>query len=424
MIFTGEWGVMKAEIVAVGTELLLGQIVNTNARYLSERLASLGIDVYYHSVVGDNAGRLKEVLVLAMKRSDIVIITGGLGPTQDDLTKETVAALIGKQLIIDEVELRKIEVFFGKRQLSMPENNRKQALIIQGGIPLANDFGTAPGIAVKEANCHFILLPGPPREMQPMFEARVIPYLKNLLPQTVIHSKVLKFYGIGESALEEKVMGVITAQGNPTVAPLVKDGEVHLRLTAKAETVEKASDLISKTEHVIRQIAGRYLFGMDGDSLQGVVMKLLTDRKETVGSAESCTGGLVSHLLSTIPGSSKGFKGGIVSYTNEVKELVLGVPTEIIKESGAVSSETAQAMAEQIRHNTDSTYGVSVTGVAGPDTAEGKDVGTVFIGLAHPQGTHVYPLKLSGDREEIQLRSAKYALYYLWERLKEGVKKS
>ncbi|GAB7388323.1 competence/damage-inducible protein CinA [Bacillaceae bacterium] len=410
---------MKAEIIAVGTELLLGQIANTNAQFISQKLAEIGVGVYFHTVVGDNAQRLAQAVEIARKRADLLIFTGGLGPTKDDLTKETVAGLIGRTLVTDEAAMGKIEAFFRRRGTRMTENNRKQALVIAGSRVLPNEVGLAPGMALTVDGKSYMLLPGPPRELMPMFETYGIPFIRSLFPGSqVFHSQVLRFCGIGESALEEQLLDLIESQTNPTIAPLAKEGEVTLRLTARAASRAEAERLLHALERQIRERVGRYIYGVNEDTLEKVVVGKLRERGERVSVAESCTGGLVSHLLTSVPGSSSAFAGSVVCYTNESKEKQLGVPRETLAASGAVSEETARLLAENVRQTFASAYGVSVTGVAGPETVENKPVGLVYIAVAAADGpTRVRRFHLAGNREVIQWRAAKQALYELWQRI-------
>jgi nicotinamide-nucleotide amidase len=413
---------MRAEIIAVGTELLLGQIANTNAQFLSQKLAQIGVGVYFHTVVGDNSERLQQVIRLAAERSDLVIFSGGLGPTQDDLTKETVAAYVGVDLVTEANAMKYIEDFFTQRGIVMTENNRKQALVLAGSHVLPNDFGMAPGMAIRHDSTTFVLLPGPPSELYPMVDRYVMPYLIDLLPEKqVFHSRVFRFYGIGESALEERLLDLIEKQDNPTIAPYAKEFEVTLRVTARAATAEAGEALILPVEKEIRDRVGQYIYGTGEDSsLHEVLINELRKRGESIACAESCTGGTVASLITSVPGSSSVFRGGIVCYTNEVKNQVLGVSEEVLATEGAVSEQTAKLLAENVREKLGTTYGVSVTGVAGPDSSEGKPVGLVYVGIA-AEGlpTVVKELRLAGRRQAIVGRAAKFALFYALQMQKE-----
>ncbi|KNB72804.1 competence/damage-inducible protein A [Brevibacillus reuszeri] len=413
---------MRAEIIAVGTELLLGQIANTNAQFLSQKLADIGVGVYFHTVVGDNMERLLQVIRLAASRSDLVIFTGGLGPTQDDLTKESVAQHVGVGLETNLEAMKRIEDFFLQRGIVMTENNRKQALVLAGSHVFSNDFGMAPGMAIRHDSSTFVLLPGPPSELYPMVERHVMPYLIGLLPQKqVFHSHVLRFYGIGESALEEHLLDLIEKQDNPTIAPYAKEFEVTLRITARASSTEEGEALILPVEKEIRDRVGQYVYGMGEDSsLHDVLVTELGQRGETIACAESCTGGTLASLITSVSGSSAVFGGGIVCYTNEVKHQVLGVPEEVLHTVGAISEETAKLLAENVRVKLGTTYGVSVTGVAGPDPSEGKPVGLVYVGIAaEGKPTVVKELRLAGRRHAIVGRAAKFALFYALQMQKE-----
>jgi nicotinamide-nucleotide amidase len=412
---------MRAELIAVGTELLLGQIANTNAQFLSQKLAELGVNVYFHTVVGDNSERLTQVIRQAAERSDLIIFTGGLGPTQDDLTKETVAAHIGVGLETDALAMERIQSFFDQRGIAMTENNRKQALVLEGSTVFHNDHGMAPGMAVSHEEKTYVLLPGPPSELYPMVDRYVMPFLTGLLPQKqVFHSRVLRFYGIGESALEERLLDLIEQQSNPTIAPYAKEFEVTLRITARAATVEQAESLIVPVEEKIRERVGEYVYATGETSLNQVVVKELTERGETIACAESCTGGTVASLLTSVPGSSAAFHGGIVCYTDEVKHQLLDIPQDILATHGAISEATARMLAENVRVKLGTTHGVAVTGVAGPDPSEGKPVGLVYIGIASEgQSTIVKEIRLAGRRQAIIGRAAKFALFYALQRIKE-----
>lgn len=407
---------MKAEIISIGTELLLGQISNTNAQYLSGRLALLGIDVFYHTVVGDNRERLKHVIHIAQQRSDILLFTGGLGPTKDDLTKETIASILGKTLVEHVPSMESIEHFFKQRGIEMTSNNRKQSLVFEGSVVLPNDHGMAPGMAIQVENIHYLLFPGPPRELIPMFDHYAIPYLQSLnQDHFIVHSKVLRFFGIGESILEEKLIDLIDHQSNPTIAPLANEAEATIRITAKAKHLLEANEMIERIESEIKSRVGQFVYGYNDDSLASVVSSLLRENSLKLAAAESCTGGLISQLLTSLPGSSEVFTGGIVSYSPDAKINVLGVPSEVIRNTGTVSRETAEAMAVQAQKQLGADIAVSVTGVAGPDPTENKPVGTVYIGLATKLGCQTFFLQLTGSRPNIQLRAAKYALFHVYQ---------
>jgi nicotinamide-nucleotide amidase len=411
---------MNAEIIAVGSELLLGQIVNTNARFLSLNLAGMGINVYYHTVVGDNPDRLKMAIEIAEKRSDIIIFTGGLGPTKDDLTKETIAKHIGKELVMDEEALSSITQYFTKTKRMMTENNRKQAVVLKDSIVLPNDHGMAPGMLVRSNDHIYMLLPGPPKEMEPMF----IQYGQSALTSlydtgTKIVSRVLRFFGIGESALETEIEDLIDAQSNPTIAPLAADGEVTLRLTASHSNLEKAQTMLDKTEKEIRSRVGQYLYGYDNSSLMKELVAFLFEKKLTIAVAESLTGGLFQQELTTIPGTSAILTGGVVCYTNFVKQKVLNVKADTIEKYGAVSEQCARELAENVAALLGTDIGISFTGVAGPDELEGKQAGTVYVGISIGKKTFVEKLLLGGTRDAVRTRSVKYGCFYLMKLLHE-----
>lgn len=413
---------LRAELVAVGTELLLGQIVDTHSAYLSRFLSEIGIDVFYHSSVGDNQERLQNVIRVAHSRSDLVVLTGGLGPTEDDLTKEAVAAVLGLDMVEHLPSVKAMETLFQERGLDVPASNYKQALVFPGGTVFPNPNGTAPGVAVTHEGTTFVLLPGPPVELYPMVENEVRPFLEKLRPShEVLLSHVLRFYGIGESHLVKKIEPLIRYQSNPTIAPLAKEGEVTLRLSAKASDRERAWSLIRPVKEEILKQVGQYLYGVNDDTLEVVAVRALAEKGQTVALAESCTGGLIARMLTAVPGASNVFRGGFVSYSDDAKRKWLGVSPELLAADGAISAAAAQSMAEGAREQLDADWGVSVTGVAGPDPAEGKPVGLVFLGIAEKgRKTTVHRLSLRGSREKIQIRAAKHALFILQERLGKG----
>ncbi|WLR43480.1 competence/damage-inducible protein A [Bacillus carboniphilus] len=410
---------MNAEIIAVGSELLLGQIANTNAQFISEYLAEMGVDVYYHTVVGDNEQRLLDALNVAEKRASLIILTGGLGPTKDDLTKETVSKRLGIPLIYDEPSLNFIKGYYQKVNKEMPQNNKKQALVLEGAHVLKNDYGMAPGMALNYHDHYYLLLPGPPSEMKPMVLNYVVPYVKEQLKmEEMIKSRVLRFFGIGESKLEEDILDLLEMQKNPTIAPLAKSGEVTLRLTAKGKERNEIDENLDHLEQKIHARVGNYFYGYGETTLPIELMKKLTESKQTIAAAESLTGGLFSQWISAISGASSVFKGSIVSYSNEVKMTVLGVPTDLIEKHGVVSEQCAKAMAEKVRKISNTDIGISFTGVAGPEALEDHEPGTVYVGLSiRNQQTEAFSLKLSGTREMIRRYSANYGCYILLKRL-------
>lgn len=412
---------MNAEIIAVGSELLLGQITNSNARFISSHLAELGINVYYHTVVGDNAGRLEDVIQIAEERADLIIFTGGLGPTKDDLTKETIARHLGTTLEMNEEALTSIVAFFERAGRVMTENNKKQALVLKGSEVLANHHGMAPGMLYKTEERAYILLPGPPKEMEPMFQFEAKPKLARLLNQAdVILSHVLRFYGIGEAELEDRLQDLLDRQTNPTIAPLASDGEVMLRLTAKTNSEEQAWELINEAKTEILDRVGQYLYGYDNDSLASKTIELLKEQSKTISAAESLTAGLFQSELAAVAGASAVLTGGVIAYNEEMKIAQLGIAPELLKESGVVSEETAIAMAEAVRRKFGTDIAVGLTGAAGPDGHGDQPAGTVWIGIATEDGTTAYRLQLSGMRNTNRLRAVKLALSYIIRTLTEG----
>jgi nicotinamide-nucleotide amidase len=416
---------MKAEIIAIGTELLLGQIVNTNAQYIAQELANIGIDVHFQTVVGDNRERLIQALDLARQRAGLIICTGGLGPTQDDLTKDALADYLGRKLISHPPSMEKIVDFFAKRGVFMVESNARQALILEGSDALWNETGQAAGVGLQVDGTMYILLPGPPREMKPMFDRYAKPWIVDKLPKSdPLFSIMLKFVGIGESSLEHALIDLIEKQKDPTIAPYAKEGEVAIRLTTRAASKDEAMERIGAVEEEIRRRLGNYMYSDSEQdlSLEEAVLRLLAQRGHTLSVAESCSGGMLSDMLTDVSGSSAAFRGGVVCYSNAMKSKLLQVPAELLegpRAPGAVSAETARALAEHVRALTDSDYALSITGVAGPDSTEGKPVGLVYIGLSGRSGaTHVFENQFSGNRTGIKLRASKQALYRLWSELK------
>jgi nicotinamide-nucleotide amidase len=416
---------MKAEIIAVGTELLLGQIVNSNAQFLSIELAAIGIDVYFQTVVGDNSSRLEQAIEIAQSRADVIIFTGGIGPTEDDLTKDALAASLGRTLHIDRLAMDHVQRFFDDRKIVMTENNRKQALIIEGTTPLPNEIGLAVGIAFEQEKKYYIVLPGPPREMKPMFVDKAVPWLQQhaLTTEMPLYSKMLKFAGIGESLLEDKLIDLIHSQTDPTIAPYAKEGEVTVRISTKASSEHEAFKKLDILEKQIKEILPDHLYANIDVPLEQLIVDWMADAGLTLSAAESCTGGLLMESITNIPGSASMFAGGIVCYSNDLKKKLLNVPSAYLEgpdAPGAVSREVAEVLADQVRMIADSDFGLSVTGVAGPGYSERKPVGLVFIGLAERgRKTEVYELNLKGTRENIRLRTVKALLYRLWRRLEE-----
>ncbi len=405
-----------AEILCVGTELLLGDIVNTNAAFLSQRLADIGICVYRHTVVGDNAERLSAALKSALSSADLVITSGGLGPTYDDLTKETVARAMGRELTLDIASLEKIQTYFSRTGRVMTENNKKQAMQPRGARVFPNDYGTAPACAIEELERGktVIMLPGPPSELIPIFNEQVAPYLKSQ-SDAVLLSTNIHFFGIGESALEAKISSILTDSQNPTVAPYCKEGEVRLRVTAMAACESEARELCGETVNRIKASeVGQFIYGVDVDSLERALVNALHEKGMSMCTAESCTGGLVAERITSVAGCSDVFSGGVVSYTNEIKERVLRVKKDTLDVCGAVSEQCAMEMARGVRALMNTDISVSVTGIAGPTGGtEITPVGTVFIGMSTKDGESCVRLSLSGmrSREYIRTVSASNAIH-------------
>lgn len=403
---------MIVELVSTGSELLLGQIVNTNATYLSQKLNDMGYDVMYQSTVGDNKSRMTDVLQIALSRADIVITSGGLGPTLGDITKETTASLLGLEMVLHEPSVAHIRCFFERRQLQMTQNNLRQAMMPVGAIVVENRRGTAPGVILEHANKIIIHLPGPPAELEHMFENGIMPYLTQRFGgQGSIVSRVLRTFGLGESAMDERLRDHILAQKNPTIALLARSGEIHVRLTAKASSVAEAESMLDVLDRKIRDRIDEYVFGTDQVSLEQVVGELLQAYSLKIAVAESCTGGALASRITDVPGSSSYMVGGIVSYSNEVKMSILGVTAEMLTQYGAVSQATAIAMAEGVRNTLNADIGVGVTGIAGPGGGtDEKPVGLVYIAITGPHGTEVLENRFTGQRSAIKVRTVNTAL--------------
>ena len=393
---------MKAEIIAVGTEILTGQIINTNAQFLSEKLAEIGVDVYFQTAVGDNEARLLSLLEIASQRSNLVILTGGLGPTEDDLTKQTLAKFLGKDLVFDPQAQEKLDIFFAHRpDYARTPNNERQAQIVEGATPLPNETGLAVGGVSEVDGVTYVVLPGPPSELKPMVLNQLLP---KLMTGTKLYSRVLRFFGIGESQLVTILADLIDHQTDPTLAPYAKTGEVTLRLSTKAVSQEKADQALDILENQIlsrRTFEGISLrdicYGYGEEtSLASVVVEELKKRQKSITAAESLTAGLFQATLADFSGVSAIFNGGFVTYSLEEKSKMLDISKQELKEHGVVSEFTARKMAEQARIKIQSDYGVSLTGVAGPDSLEGHPAGTVFIGLAHAKGTEVIKANIAG----------------------------
>ena len=401
------------EILSVGTELLLGNIVNSDAQALSRELSGLGLNVLYHSVVGDNPGRLKAAVELARSRADVIVTTGGLGPTCDDLTKQTLAECFGKRLVYHPECAEGIRCFFHRMGKEMTDNNLQQAYLPEDCQILDNAWGTAPGCAFEADGTCVVMLPGPPRECLPMFRERAVPWLARL-SEGVIRSRTLRVFGLGESAVESLLRDRMNELTNPTLAPYAKEGEVELRITAKADSPQAADALIAPVEREVRALLGELVYGADVSGLEQVVLEGARDRGLTLGTAESCTGGLIAKRLTDIPGSACVFKGGVVSYHCEVKAGLLGVSQALLDEKGAVCAQVAEQMAQGARGALSCDLAVSATGVAGPDPDDrGNPVGLVYVSLAAPDGCWGKKLNLASPgarRDRIRTLAANHAL--------------
>jgi nicotinamide-nucleotide amidase len=410
---------MKAEIVSVGTEILLGEILDTNTQYLASRLPALGIDLHYTTVVGDNLGRLTEVLERAWGRSDLILTSGGLGPTEDDVTREAIAGLLGEEMTVDEEMAQRLRDFFASRGIKMPERNVKQATLIPSCRPIPNPRGTAPGWWVERDGRIIVAMPGPPTELQRMWEEEVAPELERRQPGTVLITRTLKTVGIGEGSVDEMVSDLLKS-ANPSVGVYARADGVHLRIAAKAATAEKARGLIRPVEEEARRILGPAVWGADDDTLAGAIGEILKEQRLTLATMESCTGGLLASTITDVPGSSNYFRGGLVSYATEVK-LAWGVDADVIARHGVISAECAQEMARAARERLSADIGIGITGVAGPDPQEEKPVGTVHVAVDLGGGrSRVVSYTLPQGREAVKRRAVTTALAILRRLLMEG----
>jgi nicotinamide-nucleotide amidase len=402
---------MKAEIISVGTELLLGDIIDTNSAYLASQLPLVGLDLNYISTVGDNQDRLIETLKQAWRRSDIIITTGGLGPTQDDITRESIAGFLGEELGIDHTLVKKFEEQFRYFKMEMPPSNIKQAAVIPSAEIIPNPRGTAPGWWVKNDNRIIITMPGPPREMELMWTREMMPRLQNMFSNAVIISKTLKTFGLTEADVDERASPFLSFT-NPTLATYAKNDGIYLRITAKAKTKEKAQELINQREDDIREILDEYIWGTDSESLEGIVGKLLLSKKLTLSTMESYTGGFLANVITNVPGSSKYFAGGLISY-NETSRAALGLDPQCISRYGTVSAEICQSMADIARERLGTSIGLGLTGVMGPAEIEGHSIGTIFISLADAKNRYNFSKNYPGNRLQIKQRAVTAALFEL-----------
>ncbi|NQU73861.1 MAG: competence/damage-inducible protein A [Candidatus Omnitrophica bacterium] len=406
---------MNAEIVCIGTELLLGHIVNSNASYIARKLAELGVDHYFQTTVGDNPQRLSSTIRTALSRSDIVITTGGLGPTIDDITSKVIAKTIDRKLILERAVLKDVAEYFRRQNKKIPKDSLRQALIPEGAKWLKNSFGTAPGLIIEQGAKILIALPGPPREMGPMVEDHVVPYLRSRSKAgQILKSKSLRLTGGVEAKVNQKVKDLLRLSGPVQVGIYARLGEVELKVMAKAKNEKAADNEIKKLERIIRKRVGSYVYGVDEETLEGAVGNLLAKRKKTVAVAESCSGGLLANLITNISGASDYFKSGIVAYSNDSKVNDLDVPADIIKKNGAVSTQVAKKMAAGIRNRANVDIGIAVTGIAGPKGAtKKKPVGLVFIALSTKKKSNCRQFNFSGLRTEVKLQTAQAALNML-----------
>lgn len=401
---------MNSEILSIGTELLMGQIANTNAMYISKKLNEIGVNVFYHSVVGDNQKRVVDALKIALQRADVIIVTGGLGPTDDDLTKEVIAKELNRDLIFNEYAFNVIKDYFKRNNKEMTPNNKKQAYMPKESIIIPNKVGTACGCIIENEDKIIVMLPGPPIELNPMLNDTVIPYLENKTNKK-IKSKFLKIFGLGEAQVADKIEDLIKNQTDPTIATYCELGEVLIRLTTSGDKNKDCNSVLNNAEEKIKEILKDYIYSTEGETLQEVVVKLLKEKKKTISCAESCTGGLLSAKITDVSGASEVLNRGIVSYTNIAKMENLNVPKEVLDKFGAVSEQTAKFMAEGIRNVSKTDIGVSITGIAGPTggTKE-KPVGLVYIALATEKETIVKKLMLDGNRQKIRELTCKNVL--------------
>ncbi len=415
---------MNAEVIAIGTELLLGFVVNTDTAFLGRVLAGLGIDCYHQVTVGDNPKRLSEAIRTALRRADLVITCGGLGPTVDDITLETLSQATGRPLRLDRALLREIESRFAVRNIEMPPSNRRQALVPRGAVPLPNPFGTAPGFMLSlktrvpgtkvPGTKILVALPGPPSELMPMVENHLAPKLKRLAGGSVLLSRTLKLTGAGESEVDAKVRDILAMKGALTVGIYAHPGQVDLRITSRGKNRREAARRIAAVERKIRSRVGALVFGTDEESLESEIGRLLKKRRKTLAVAESCTGGGLAQRITQVAGASDYFLGGVVSYANSLKESALGVPAGTLQRHGAVSAQTAEAMARGARRLAGADYALSVTGIAGPSGgSKEKPVGLVYVGLSGPRGGRSFRNFFSGNRAAIQSKAVQAALNLL-----------
>ncbi len=410
---------MKAEIISIGTEILLGEILDSNSQYIASRLPALGIDVYYKHTVGDNLGRLSEVIGMAWRRSDIVITTGGLGPTEDDLTREAVSEVLGEPLESDPDLEAWVRSIFARRSMPMPERNLKQAWLIRSARAIPNPRGTAPGWWVERDGKVIVAMPGPPSEMTRMWENEVAPELRRRHTGAVLVTRTLKTSGLGEASVDEMLSPLLKST-NPSIGIYARADGIHVRIGAKGATPEEAREMIEPVEDEARRILGPVIWGTDDDTFESIVGEMVAERGLTLGAMESCTGGLFADTVTNVPGSSRYFRGSVVTYATEVKEL-MGVDATVIEEHGVISAETALAMAEAARERLQADIGVGITGVAGPDPQDGAPVGQIHIAVADGRGEpQTLSFVFTQSREAIKRRAVTQAFHLLRRTLLAG----
>lgn len=402
---------MKAEIISIGTELLLGEIIDTNSAYLASQLPLLGVDLHFISTVGDNQQRLVDTLRQAWQRSDLIITTGGLGPTQDDITREAIAQFLEENITIDQSLVQKFQELFSHYKIAMPPSNIKQAAVIPSAEIIHNPRGTAPGWWIERDARIIITMPGPPREMQLMWTKEILPRLQNRITRAVIISKTLKTFGLTEAEVDEQVSRFLSAR-NPTLATYAKSNGIYLRITAKASAHAEAQKLVLERETQIRAILNDYIWGSDLDTLENIVGDLLAAKGLTLATMEAGTGGYLSNIITNVPGSSKYFKGGLVAYTDEAREI-FGFHSQVIHQYGLISSEAAKLMAKVAKEKLNTSIGIGVTAIVGPTEIEGKPVGTIFIGIDDGQHSQCFAKNYPGNRSQVKQRAVTSALFEL-----------
>ena len=405
--------VLRGEIISIGTEILLGALIDTNAGYLAAQLPAIGVGNYRITSVGDNQDRLARGFEEALGRSQIIVATGGLGPTEDDVTREAIAQCLGEELSSDPTLEQELRTFFDRRGIAMAERNLKQTMLIPSAKPLPNPRGTAPGWWVERDGRIIIAMPGVPREMFRMWEEEAVPRILAFLggQDAVIHSRTIKTFGMSEATVDES-LGELLHGTNPTIGVYAKQDGIHIRVTARAGTEADASALIAPVEDGVRERLGAHLWGSDADTLEGVIQREYAERALTLSTMESCTGGELASILTDAPGSSGYFRGGFVTYTNEMK-IAMGVPAEIIEQYGAVSSQCALAMADAARARSGATVGIGITGVAGPDGLEGKEPGLAYIGISDERGHKIREGRYPAQRQDFKLRVSRTAMFEL-----------